>query len=294
MDLPAPLEPTPSFGELSFDELRHRYAKGILTPEELVRDSVANLRAVLPYGGLRRSETPGAGPSHDLPGSEARLRGIPFVSPLVPGLESILTDAVLAAGGVQVGQTVVEPGHHPLDPTQRLTGPWTGGAIALLGWAASLALGVDEGGDLARMVLLTGLPGFRTAASEGTAAPGWLFSYLVDAVAIVNGLSSTLPAPDNDHVVWKVQTDSEASVGPILTALRKQGPAPIGIGTTIWVAPLTAESANVASRENLAAVYIPWRWGSPETSAFQLLAPKGSEAALASAARHLAGPASLL
>jgi len=294
MDLPAPLEPTPSFGELSFDELRHRYAKGILTPEELVRDSVANLCSLLPYGGLRLKENIDGPSMPRRPGTEARLHAITFVSPLVPGLEIVLTDAAVASGAIQVGQTVVETGHHPLDPTQLLTGPWAGGAIALLGWAAPLAIGVDEGGDLARMVLRTGIPGFRTGSSHGSAAPGWLFGYLVDAAAIAAGLTPETPEPGDSHRCWQVRTDSEEAVRPILAALKTREPVEEGIGTTIWVKPLTLESADFASRQNLAAAYIPWRWGGPESSAFQLLAPEGSEAVLAVATRHLAGPASMI
>ena len=294
MDVPAPLEPTPSFGELSFDELRHRYAKGILTPEELVRDAVANLRSLLPYGGLRLRENIDMPSPARRPGAEARLHGITFVSPLINGLETVLTDAALAAGAVQVGHSVVENGHHPLDPTQLLTGPWAGSAIALLGWAAPLAIGVDEGGDLARMVLRTGIPGFRMGSSHGSAAPGWLYSYLVDAAAISAGLTSETLEAGHSLRHWHVRADSEESVRPILAALKTREPVEEGIGTTIWVTPLTFESADFASRQNLAAAYIPWRWGGPESSAFQLLAPEGSEAVLALTARHLAGPASLI
>ncbi len=294
MPLLPPLEPAPSFGELSCDELSHRYARGILTPEELVRDAIANLRAVLPYGGLRPPEHPGATEFPRPPTGIGRLHGITFVSPLVPGPESVLTHLALAAGGTQVGQTVSEPGHHPLAPGQRLTGPWAGGAIALLGWAAPLALGVDATGDLARMVLQTGLPGFRIGGSHKTATPGWLYRYLVDAVSITSALVPSQPTPSDFHLHWNLSADSEELAGPVLTALRKRASEAPGAGITIRVTRLTPESVELASRESLAAAYIPWRWGSPKATAFQLLAPEGSEAALAVAARSLAGPASLI
>jgi hypothetical protein len=290
---PAPLEPIPTFGELSIDELQHRFAKGILTPQELVGDAVANVRQLLPYGGLRPAEVPTV-PSLPRPvPANARLLGIPFVSPLIPGSESGLVGCARAGGAIPVGYTVAEPCHHPLDPTQPLTGPWAGGAIALLGWAAPLAMGVDDRGDLARMVLRTGLPGFRMAASEDRMAPGWLFNYLVDAVSIGIGLSGLSEVPDVGTPGWPIEAASEESVRPILNVLGTGTTGTTATGSGIVVAPLTLENADLAFRQNLAAAYIPWRWGGPEALAFQLLASAGSESVLAQAARHLAGPAAL-
>ena len=291
---PVPLEPSPTFGELSIDELQHRYTKGILTPQELVGDAVANVRQLLPYGGLRPAEIPTVPPLPQPTPAPPRLLGIPFVSPLIPGSESGLVGCARAGGAISVGYTVAEPCHHPLDPAQPLTGPWAGGAIALLGWAAPLALGVDDRGDLARMVLLTGIPGFRMAASEDRLAPGWLFNYLVDAVSIGIGLSGLPDFPDGDTPGWSIEAAWVESLRPILNVLGTGTTGTTATGSGIMVAPLTLENADLAFRQNLAAAYIPWRWGSPEALAFQLLAPGGLESMLARAARHLAGPAAQL
>lgn len=289
----APLEPSPTFGELSIDELHHRFTKGILNPNELQSDSMANLRAVVPYGGLTSQEGH-AMENHQLkpsPSMGSGLWGTTFVRAApdsAPGLVQLAEEL----GAICIGLFTEQSAQNPLFPDQILEAPWGGGAGALLGWAVQFALGLDRGGNLARTVLATGLPGFRLhSTAPGLAAPGWLHNYLVDSPILLRSFLKESVPKERLRIQLELPTELQMCLRTILRGLGHEIADKNSEGESIRILPLNGETMLAAEGLGCAAAYVPWRTGSSDATFFQILAPFGTEKAVAGMVRLLAGPA---
>lgn len=289
-----PLEPLPTFGELSMDELHHRFTKGILSPEELLSDSIDNLLAVVPYGGLTRSaghlmeNQPWRQPS--LIG--AGLWGTTFVRAAESGIALELVQLAEELSAVCIGFFTEQSARNPLFPDQILEGPWGGGAGALLGWAVQFALGLDQGGNLARTVLATGLPGFRLPSpAPGMPAPGWLHNYLVDSPILAQSFLKQAVSRETPRLRLELPPEWEFRLGAILRGLPRERADEDSETGLIRILPLKGETILAADSLGCSAAYVPWRPGSSDATFFQILSPSGTEMTVASIVRLLAGPA---
>ena len=291
--LPAPLERSPSFGELSIDELHHRFSKGILSPDELVSDSIGNLLAVVPYGGLTKPD----GPMENQPWKQSsRLGsgfwGTTFVRTAAPDMALGLVQQAEDLGAVCIGFSTEQPARNPLFPDQLLQGPWGGGASALLGWAVQFALGFDQRGNLARTVLATGLPGFRLPSpAPGMPAPGWLHNYLVDSPILAQCFLKPASPRETPRLRLEVSPEWKFRLGTILRSLPHELAERDSETGLIRILPLNDETILAAESLGCSAAYIPWRPGSSDATFFQILSPSGTEMTVASIVRLLAGPA---